>query len=246
MYGNKNTFIMKISRIIYLSIAAFIATACSKSESEYHYFNVSSPSSVIYADQYTDTLGIESTDSWKANTDASWFTPTSFSFDIGKESFSHEKKPISITPNTSGTVNGNYMTITSDGRTYRKSLIQVYWLNIVRPDPIYKGTEGEISSLQNISNLAELKAEFTMTKNSDDTEDNIIFNLYDRSATLSTPDSWITLGETSVTHTSYSLSQQFKVSFTMETNSTGADRTGTITITTANGAKTDIKIIQKG
>ena len=59
---------MKLTRFLILGAIAFSAAACSESTSEFHYFHVESPKTLIYADQSTDTLIIQSTDSWEATT----------------------------------------------------------------------------------------------------------------------------------------------------------------------------------
>ena len=156
-----------------------------------------------------------------------------------------QKRVMYITPNKSGKINSNYFTIKCDGRTHRRTCIQASWMNVVSPGPKYYGPDGDIENPNELTDFTGVGVRYEMVKAPDETTGEIIFNLYDKKATISTGDSWITLAQTSAEHTQGSLSQQFKIEFTLEENQTGADRTGTITITTQNGVTQTISIIQK-
>ena len=236
---------MKLTRFLILGAIAFSAAACSESTSEFHYFHVESPKTLIYADQSTDTLIIQSTDSWEATTEADWITPKTFDFQITPDASMLQKRVMYITPNKSGKINSSYFTIKCDGRTHRRTCIQASWMNVVSPGPKYYGPDGDIENPNELTDFTGVGVRYEMVKAPDETTGEIIFNLYDKKATISTGDSWITLAQTSAEHTQASLSQQFKIEFTLEENQTGADRTGTITITTQNGVTQTISIIQK-
>lgn len=236
---------MKLTRFLILGAIAFSAAACSESTSEFHYFHVESPKTLIYADQSTDTLIIQSTDSWEATTEADWITPKTFDFQITPDASMLQKRVMYITPNKSGKINSSYFTIKCDGRTHRRTCIQASWMNVVSPGPKYYGPDGDIENPNELTDFTGVGVRYEMVKAPDETTGEIIFNLYDKKATISTGDSWITLAQTSAEHTQVSLSQQFKIEFTLEENQTGADRTGTITITTQNGVTQTISIIQK-
>ena len=156
-----------------------------------------------------------------------------------------QKRVMYITPNKSGKINSSYFTIKCDGRTHRRTCIQASWMNVVSPGPKYYGPDGDIENPNELTDFTGVGVRYEMVKAPDETTGEIIFNLYDKKATISTGDSWITLAQTSAEHTQGSLSQQFKIEFTLEENQTGADRTGTITITTQNGVTQTISIIQK-
>lgn len=236
---------MKLTRFLILCAIAFSAAACSESTSEFHYFHVESPKTLIYADQSTDTLIIQSTDSWEATTEADWITPKTFDFQITPDASMLQKRVMYITPNKSGKINSSYFTIKCDGRTHRRTCIQASWMNVVSPGPKYYSPDGDIENPNELTDFTGVGVRYEMVKAPDETTGEIIFNLYDKKATISTGDSWITLAQTSAEHTQGSLSQQFKIEFTLEENQTGADRTGTITITTQNGVTQTISIIQK-
>ena len=237
---------MKLTRFLILGAIAFSAAACSESTSEFHYFHVESPKTLIYADQNTDTLIIQSTDSWEATTEADWITPKTFDFQITPDASMLQKRVMYITPNKSGKINSSYFTIKCDGRTHRRTCIQASWMNVVSPGPKYYGPDGDIENPNELTDFTGVGVRYEMVKAPDETTGEIIFNLYDKKkATISTGESWITLAQTSAEHTQGSLSQQFKIELTLEENQTGADRTGTITITTQNGVTQTISIIQK-
>ena len=91
---------MKLTRFLILGAIAFSAAACSESTSEFHYFHVESPKTLIYADQSTDTLIIQSTDSWEATTEADWIRPKTFDFQIRPDASMLHKRVMYITPVT--------------------------------------------------------------------------------------------------------------------------------------------------
>lgn len=235
---------MKITKTLIIGTAALLATSCSKSEFEYHHFYIYSPQTIIYADQYTDTLIVESTDSWEASTEADWISPKMFSYEVGPDLSLYQKKAITITPNTTGAIKPSYFTFDSNGRSYRRQCVQTSWLNIISPSPIFYGPDGDIDSPNEIIDYTGVNVRFEESKSSTAASGSIILDLYANSATVSTNAEWITLPQTTLTRTEGGMCQRFNIDYNLETNNTGVDRTGTITITSDNGVSTSVTITQ--
>lgn len=225
-----------------VSGALLLASCDSNGGSDYHYLDIPG-SSVIFADQERDTVNIISTDSWTASEDADWMELAYNSYEANGNSTSR-MVPISVQPNLTGKARGAYVRVKSNGRSLNKSKVQVYWMNIVRPQPVYTDDSHHSGSWVLGDNLDALSVSFEMTDSAYVERDSIRFYLYDTAATLSTTADWVTILNNQFTRPDGDLVRLKTAVFTLTPNNTGADRSALFTLRSANGVTTQVKLTQ--
>ncbi len=214
----------------------FALSSCDDDDPDYHVVGVTSTTVttspvMYYADQQSDSLKITTTDSWTADTDCDWITfrQTGSSTHSGTAEYSYGNvytftEAITILPNTTGETRYTTVKVSANDRTIGLYLTQADYLNITNPA---KSATGLLSS----------DGDFVKSVEGSDTETPIGFYLY-ATATLQTSTSWITVpGDT------YGLGSN-TATLTLQSNTTGSERTGTVTVVSSSGPTTNITIKQ--
>lgn len=244
---------MKLKSLILCAAVAVVAASCDNSSNTSHYIGVPYPLGVAYADQQTDTLGVQSTDSWTATvTDGDWFTPNEFSKDISTTNkIDYSKYALRLQTNNGENRKATFV-IKSNGKTLRKTYAQVSWLNISSPNPAIIRSDSTVTSLYDTEHFAELKAYYYFTPDYKGGNDKITATIYSPSVEIATSDEWINLKNDdekyvkSVKFDKPRGKDQYEVSvpiFVTE-NSGSAKRRGKITVTTSNGVTQTIDVLQ--
>lgn len=234
---------MKQTALFFALSGTLLFASCNdNNDNNYHYLDIPG-SSVIFADQERDTVNIISTDSWTASEDADWMELAYTSYDAKGQSTSR-MVPITVQPNLTGKARGAYVRVRSNGRNLNKSKVQVYWMNIVRPLPVYTDDSHHSGSWILGDNLDDLSVTFAMTDSAYKERDSIRFYLYDTAATLSTTADWVTILNNQFTRPDRDLVRLKTAVFTMTPNTTGTDRTAIFTLRSANGVSTQITLTQ--
>ncbi len=245
---------MKLKSLILCAVVAILAASCDNGGGNTaHYIGVPYPIGVAYADQQTDTLGVQSTDSWTATvTDGDWFAPNEFSKNIsGTNKIDYSKYALKIQTNKGENRRATFV-IKSNGKTLRKTFAQVSWLNIASPIPTIIRSDSTVTSLYDTEHFAELKAYYYFTPDYKGGNDKITATIYSPSVEIATSDEWVNLKDSegkyvkSVKFEKPDKKDQYEISvpvFVTE-NPGVAKRRGKITVTTSNGITQTIDVLQ--
>lgn len=177
----------------------------------------------LYADETSDSCGIQAYDSWTASSgDTTWLTCTPTSVTVPSGYVSMEWFYVAATPNTTGQNRSAFIDVDSyyDLRLYVQQSAN---LNIGHPT----GTSVEGTDVQS----------FTLAVNPLGARDSISFTVYADGATLGGTPNWLTLTDSVFekgAHTVY---------VDVVANWTGNNRSATLTLTSA-GVSNDIQITQ--
>ncbi len=249
---------MKLKNLTICALAAFTMSACDNgSNNSNHYISVPTPEGVVYADQQTDTLTVQSTDSWTATVEdedysKDWFSPKEFSTTVPSGKIAYSRYGFNILVNTTGGMRKSYFVIKSNGKTLRKTLVQVPWLNITNPGMEIRRKDGTVTSLYDTEHFRELQAYFYFTIATKGGSDNLKMKLYAPSAEISTSDEWINLQDSeskyvksiTVNRPTKATSYEVTIPINVTANSTSVKRQGKITITTSSGITQEVSVIQ--
>ncbi len=249
---------MKLKNLTICALAAFTMSACDNgSNNNNHYISVPTPEGVVYADQQTDTLTVQSTDSWTATVEdedysKDWFSPKEFSTTVPSGKIAYSRYGFNILVNTTGGMRKSYFVIKSNGKTLRKTLVQVPWLNITNPGMEIRRKDGTVTSLYDTEHFRELQAYFYFTIAAKGGSDNLKMKLYSPSAEISTSDEWINLQDSeskyvksiTVNRPTKATSYEVTIPINVTANSTSVKRQGKITITTSSGITQEVSVIQ--
>ncbi len=249
---------MKLKNLTICALAAFTMSACDNgSNNNNHYISVPTPEGVVYADQQTDTLTVQSTDSWTATVEdedysKDWFSPKEFSTTVPSGKIAYSRYGFNILVNTTGGMRKSYFVIKSNGKTLRKTLVQVPWLNITNPGMEIRRKDGTVTSLYDTEHFRELQAYFYFTIAAKGGSDNLKMKLYAPSAEISTSDEWINLQDSeskyvksiTVNRPTKATSYEVTIPINVTANSTSVKRQGKITITTSSGITQEVSVIQ--
>ncbi len=249
---------MKLKNLTICALAAFTMSACDNgSNNSNHYISFPTPEGVVYADQQTDTLTVQSTDSWTATVEdedysKDWFSPKEFSTTVPSGKIAYSRYGFNILVNTTGGMRKSYFVIKSNGKTLRKTLVQVPWLNITNPGMEIRRKDGTVTSLYDTEHFRELQAYFYFTIAAKGGSDNLKMKLYSPSAEISTSDEWINLQDSeskyvksiTVNCPAKATSYEVTIPINVTANSTSAKRQGKITITTSSGITQEVSVIQ--
>ena len=142
--------------------------------------------------------------------------------------------------------------IKSNGKTLRKTYVQVSWLNITSPNPAIIRSDSTVTSLYDTEHFAELKAYYYFTPDYKGGNDKVTLTIYSPSVEIATSDEWINLQDgdnkyvKSVKFDKPEKKDQYEVSVPVfVTENTGsAKRRGKITVTTSNGITQTIDVLQ--
>lgn len=220
-----------------LSVVAFM-TGCSNDDPDYHTVRVDVESTdaypvVYWADMSSDSLIINSTDTWEANTNCDWIrfretaSPTKtkrLTYIYGKIYLC--KECIVLNPNTTGADRRTSLQVTANNKQISMQIIQHPYHNITVPAKNLTGT-GDAFAIK-------LKA--------NEINGNLKFTIY-RNASITTEDTWITVPEG--VYVGNKEGAEFKDNITVQPNTTGQERRGKITLKSDNGAATDIVVVQE-
>ena len=224
-----------------LSTAVLLISSCSKESSEWHQTYIftnpaTSGTEIIYADQETDSLFINSTDSWTAITanSSDWILLQRSSFTIPSGYQYSVKNFIYTDANTSGTARSEQIIVTANGQKYYKGIMQVPFINITVPN-------AEYTTADNVNTV-----KFSSSVASTATSDSIVFNLRDSTATLTTEDEWITIASNTFKNKKTENPLKCKTIINFAQNASTDPRKATIKIKTKNGVTTNVTITQAG
>lgn len=249
---------MKLKHLTLFALAALAMSSCDNgSSNSEHYINVPTPEGVVYADQETDTLTVQSTDSWTATVEdedysKNWFSPKEFSTTVPSGKIAYSRYGFNILANTTGGMRKSYFVIKCNGKTLRKTIVQVPWLHITNPGMEIRRKDGTVTSLYDYEHFQELQAYFYFTIVAKGGSDNLKMTLYTPSAEISTSDEWINLQNSesmyvkslTVNRPSKATSYEVTIPINVTANATSAKRQGKITITTSNGITQEVSVIQ--
>jgi len=232
----RNTFAALVPAVV-IAAAAIFATSCEKDDDNHHYFGVTSqinggPIVKAYADQTVDTLSIESTDTWKGTSEASWITFNDTKSQTESKTVQYVYRniytfsiPLTIGANTGSTLRSSIIKFDANGRTAGIQYQQAYWLNIIDPAPKF---ENEAAS-------TGLKLEKEVTKSTLSTT--IGFIIYN-DATLASDADWARPATTEFSKGTNT------VTIAMDDNTSGAARSAHLTLKSSTGAQSVITITQ--
>jgi len=233
----KKLLAMKKQSLAALGLSALLLAACSESSHEFHqtFFYPTNPAGrMVYADQESDTLRLVSYDSWTISSSAEWLSVSPASLTIGPATGVSQKLDIKTAPNATGKNRTGYLTVNSYF-TIGTSIRQTYWLNIEKPT-VGLSAQGNAAPTAT-SAFEDYTADFHMSLKADTTSAEVVFTVYKDGATLTTPDTWITLPSDTYDEGRHT------VKFTFGKN-TGPARQATLTLT-SNGVSTPIRVTQE-
>ncbi len=208
-------------------LLALSFAACDDAGYERHgtnFVDVSPYGMHFYADQTVDSCGLESYDSWTAESSApDWLSLSPASLDVPAGYVSTDWVYVHATPNTTGQYREGLLTV----RGYHEASLHVQqeaYLNIARP----MGTTTEGTSIP--AYRLELKPEAAA--------DSVIFTVYSDDVTLSSSEDWVTPKDSSFTAGQHIVYLDFSPNL-------GPDvRRATLTLTSA-GVTTPIELSQE-
>lgn len=228
-----------LNLVLCATLAMGLASSCSSEDPDYHTIGISSTTVKTipvryYADQLTDTLLILSTDTWQANTNASWmtFAKTNSAKCSGEVTYSYGaqftfKETVKLQANQGADFRETDVNVSANGKTIVLKVSQSNRLNVT--DPMVTPEGGNPMDV----------GRFVKTVDKNATATTIGFRVFN-SAELTTTADWITLSQTEFaadTHTT---------NLTMQPNTTGTTREGVVSLKSSTGVVTDIIIRQKG
>lgn len=241
---------MNIKAILAAASAALLLASCDNDGGEYHttyFYPMDTNAITSYADQTLDSTRVVSTDSWTLNNATDWCTitcdgkSTPLTVTIPQGYMMSSLLLFNLTPNTTGSIRTNRIDIVSTyGKigTISKSVAQYPFLNITTP-AVKATTDNSTAGASTTTYTFNLNIT-AAGKTSSGATPTIAFTVYSNDATLTTTDdSWITLSKTS----GFTRASAQSVEITASTNTTGAERTATLTLT-SNGVSTPITITQ--
>ena len=214
-----------MKRLLYFIPCLALIFASCDNEDEFHITRFAETYASLYADQVSDSLHLQYSDSWTASANADWFSfsPTSATMPSGYIAY-ETRIDITTTPNTTGKVRVGNLFVTSNQQA-GITVFQHPFLNVEWP---------------NITNVSEDESTLTCLDIVPDTTTSryVIFTNYADGATLTSNSDWLTVPEDT-----YDAGEHM-VLYTMEPNTTAEDRTAIITLT-SNGISMPISIRQR-
>lgn len=216
--------------------AATVFASCEGGKDERHYTAVGKQYIETFADQVTDSLKVQSYDSWTLTNQNDWFkvlcgTQTdNISVKVPASTLMQNTLYISLTPNTTGQTRYASLQVSSSyGSTVSTTLMQYPFLNVQRPAPVTS------SATHTTTFTATLAAKPTGTQT-------VVFTVYTEGATLASSDeSWLKPEKTE----GFKAGEQTTVSLSVEENTSAQERTATLTLT-SGGVSTPITVTQQG
>lgn len=214
-----------------------LMAGCSNDDPDVHTLNIRAVSSdsnpiAYYADQTADSIEVVSTDTWQANTNCDWIKfRQSSSATIGytiKYVYGQalsQKERVVIAANTTGEDRTTTVTVDANNKKVGLVVKQFGHLNVTTP--------AKSQTVNTSQFIMRLKAAATTAK--------VAFRIY-ANAQLTTADSWITVPDDVFEASSKGAEHETTIS--LAANTTGAERTGKITLKSTTGATTDIKVVQ--
>ncbi len=251
---------MKIKTLLSVTLAALstvaVFSSCGNSSDEYHQFNIyplRSEGFVEFADQSTDSTHIVSTDTWSLTSQADWLTTTTqgnktapFTIEVPQGYISSTPLYFTMQSNLTGQSRTALVQATSTGKNMGTMSIlikQLPYLNITTPSP-KQASDGTYSwTLSGISS----DGKFHTTDNSGkdiSTTPYITFIVYTDNATLTSSAEWLNiLAVENGSSNLYKAGEKSKVELYLTENTTGQERSATLTLTSA-GVSTTITVTQ--
>lgn len=227
---------MKRISLYLLSAAALFAAGCSDNDVEVHqtFFYPQRPQGmIVYADQPSDTTRLFSLDSWTLRSSApEWFTCTPDAFDVPPGYSSATLITANFQPNTTGEVRSGQIQVDNFDKIGMQ-VTQYSWLNVIMPAGAMLPTSNAGADTQQNT---EYQFEMRLKANSADTI--VVFRTYRPNATISSNAEWAQPDQTS-----FAAARRDTVRIALQPNQTGADRTATLTLTSA-GVSTPIRLVQ--
>lgn len=240
---------MKIKAILAAGAAAFALTSCMDGGNEYHstyFYPVSNFGIETFADQTVDSVRVVSYDTWTLTNHCEWFDV----YESGK------KAPISVTvpagymssnrldlylkPNTTGQVRSNAIEVVSSFNkigSVVKTLVQYPFHNVIWPNVKRNSTDEGGVNYTFALNYPASAVEGDMTKNC------VQFKVYGRNSKLASDSPWLRPAETE----DFYAGKIYTVPVAADKNTTGAERTGTLTLSSevdGETVKTSIAVVQ--
>ncbi len=207
---------MKKSAFLFI-LAALGLASCSDSEYTYHqtaFYPLTSTGLVLYADQTVDSTTVLSTEPWTSTCTETWFTVSPSSVSTATNQAYNSLMLVSALQNTTGT--SRFGAINVQGYDLASMLVtQLGWLNITTPNPHAAAQTGGIAT----------QATFDLSLRSTTTDTALVFTTYQDGATLSVDAPWITPAATTAP------AGRQTIGLTFEPNTTGAERTATMKLT---------------
>ncbi len=252
---------MKLKTILSVAFAALatgaVFSSCSNSSDEYHQFNVyplRSDGFIEFADQSVDSTHIISTDTWSLTSQADWLTTTTsgkkqapFTIEVPQGYINSTPLYFSMQPNTTGKSRTALIQATSTNSnmgTMSLLIQQLPYLNVTTPSA-KQASDGTYSwTLSGIS--ADGKFHTTDSTGKDiSTTPYITFIVYNDSATITSSDaSWLNVVATTLgKENQYKAGEKSKAELNISENTTGKERSATLTLTSA-GVSTTITVTQ--
>lgn len=235
---------MKLKLIFAAVAAVFALVSCESGGNEYHstYFYPMDSGIMTYADQTYDSVKVVSTDSWTLDNNSEWCTIRNngqvapFSVNIPAGYIAATRLDLALLPNNTGAIRSNTIEVQSSYAKIGKvmqTLVQMPFLNISSPTPMK----------QTVNENTQYTFTLTVPANGQAAggkDPSISFTVYASGATLTTSDnSWLVPEQTS----GFEKDKTQEVAVKVSANATGAERTGTLTLT-SNGISTPITVKQ--
>ena len=252
-----------------LACVAFFAS-CSDNNNSYDphqisFYPVLTDGKQVYADQQVDSVKVISTDNWTFTTDATWLTATNknnetapFTINVPVGYIVTEPIYFSIQPNTTGAMRSAVLTATSESDkigAVNQLLTQAPYLNISTPICAKTNVDGTTKYTFTLDGISSDGSYHAKDDKGNDIKSIpfITFTIYSDNATLTSSAKWLTMYEKTENAekteqatneiTSFENGKQEQVYLSIAENTTGTQRSDTLTLT-SNGVSTPITIIQ--
>lgn len=226
-----------MKKLFYCALSAVFAlgmmTSCDKAENEIDVlgiYPIQSQYHVIYADQTLDSVAIESSKTWKGTLSDNWIQAKNNDLQgtVKNGDIDYRMVYLNFTPISGDSSRVGYLSVTDYENIVYHHFMQVSWLNIISPSVefdtpyVYKNAKFRLVLAKNLTS-AILK-----------------FTTYAPSAQLTTEADWFTLSETEFGP------GEHEVEMTFDANTTAAQRTANIVLSTSNGFSNTIEVYNKG
>ncbi len=234
--------------------AAF--TACDDAVNEHHttYFypqNVNG--NIAYADQTVDSVRVISTDSWTLSNKVDWYDVSvavkggtqlnEISQTIPSGVVGSVRLDLNFKPNTTGSIRQSQLVVVSaEGKigSVTRPVAQLPYLHILVPNVQTTTVDGKTS--YTFSLKAAKNGKLLLGTGAASTESpSLIFIVYSKDATLTSSADWVVPAKTG----DFATATSQTVPLTVSPNETGAERTATLTLTSA-GVSSVITLTQQG
>ncbi len=245
-----------------LVVCAAGVASCSDEDTGYHstyFYPLNGGNKELFADQTSDSVVVCSYDTWTASVSGEWLNVTlsgksaPFTVEVPDGYVSRTVMSLVLQPNTTGKVRSAAVCAASSCTkigTVQQGVVQYPFLKITNPT-VERTTDKDGATSYSFSMTGVAKDGYYHAFDSQGaetkTQPSVSFTVFADGATLTSGSEWISIVPTTdsegKTVEGYTKNTAHTVKLSVQSNETGAQRTGSVTLT-SNGVSTTVYITQ--